>query len=80
MPRVAGADLSLADGPSTCPLTTNDLDDTVAMVNACGSTTWGRRCWRADLLSDAAAKGFDPDADRLGVFDERRIVTIVVRM
>ncbi|MFL5791088.1 MAG: GNAT family N-acetyltransferase [Actinomycetota bacterium] len=57
------------------PLTLEDVDDTIAMVNTCELVDGGELMWeRADLLSDIAAPGFDPENDWLGVFDGDRIV------
>ena len=65
----------LPDGLRARPLTTEDLDDTVAMVNACERHDSGEvMLERADLLADAGADGFDPTADWVGVFDGDRIV------
>jgi mycothiol synthase len=56
-------------------LTLNDVDDTIAMVNTCELIDSGELMWeRADLLSDIAVDGFDPERDWLGVFDGGRIV------
>jgi mycothiol synthase len=57
------------------PLTLDDVDDTIAMVNTCELVDSGELMWeRADLLSDIAVDGFDPEKDWLGVFDGDRIV------
>src|SRR5262249_34902496 len=57
------------------PLTLDDVDDTIAMVNTCELIDTGELMWeRADLLSDIAVDGFDPDKDWLGVFDGSQIV------
>jgi mycothiol synthase len=67
--------VSLPAGLAVRPLTDADLDDTVAMVNACELHDAGEvMLERADLLADAGADGFDPTADRVGVFDGARMV------
>jgi mycothiol synthase len=65
----------LPDGLRARPIATEDLDDVVAMVNACELHDTGE--WmleRADLLSDAGAEGFDPQADWRCVSDGERLV------
>ena len=67
--------MNLPGGVTARPLTDTDLDATVAMVNACELRDTGQLMLeRADLLADAGADGFDPRADRVGVFDGDRIV------
>ncbi len=62
-------------GLTARPLTRDDIDDTIAMVNTCELIDSGEPMWeRADLLSDISVDGFDPDKDWLGVFDGNRIV------
>jgi GNAT superfamily N-acetyltransferase len=62
-------------GLTARPLTLDDVDDTIAMVNTCELIDSGELMWeRADLLSDIAVDGFDPEQDWLGVFDGDRIV------
>ena len=62
-------------GLSARPLTLDDVDDTIAMVNTCELVDSGELMWeRADLLSDISVDGFDADKDWLGVFDGDRIV------
>ena len=57
------------------PLTLDDVDATIAMVNTCELIDSGELMWeRADLLSDISVEGFDPERDWLGVFDGDRIV------
>ncbi len=56
-------------------LTIDDVDATIAMINACELHDTGERMWeRADLLSDIATDGFDPAQDWVGIFDDARIV------
>jgi mycothiol synthase len=56
-------------------LTLEDVDDVVAMVNACELHDSGRvMLERADLLSDMRTDGFDPDLDAVVVVDGGRIV------
>ncbi|HWL90602.1 MAG TPA: GNAT family N-acetyltransferase [Actinomycetota bacterium] len=65
----------LPDGLHTRPLTTEDVDDTVAMVNACELHDSGELMLeRADLLADSRTVGFDLDRDWIGVFEGERIV------
>jgi mycothiol synthase len=67
--------VSLPDGLLARPLTTDDLDDTVAMVNACEIHDSGELMVdRGDLLADSQREGFDPGGDWVGVFDGDRIV------
>ena len=67
--------MNLPDGLITRPLTVDDVDDTIAMINTCERFDTGELMWeRADLLADIAIEGFDRDADWLGVFDGDRIV------
>ena len=62
-------------GLTSRPLTLDDIDDTIAMVNTCELIDTGELMWeRTDLLSDIAVGGFDPDRDWLGVFDGNQIV------
>jgi mycothiol synthase len=52
-----------------------DVDEVVAMVNACELHDSGRvMLERADLLSDMRTDGFDPDRDAVVVVDGERIV------
>jgi mycothiol synthase len=63
------------EGLTARPLTLDDVDDTIAMVNTCELVDTGELMWeRADLLSDISVDGFDPEKDWLGVFDGDRIV------
>jgi GNAT superfamily N-acetyltransferase len=56
-------------------LTIDDVDATIAMINACELHDTGERMWeRADLLSDIATDGFDLAQDWVGIFDDARIV------
>jgi mycothiol synthase len=65
----------LPDGRHARPLTTEDLDDTVAMVNACELHDSGELMLeRADLLADSRTVGFDLTRDWIGVFEGGRIV------
>ena len=48
-------------GLTSRPLTLDDVDDTIAMVNTCELIDTGELMWeRADLLSDISLDGFDP--------------------
>lgn len=65
----------LPAGLTARPLTLEDIDDTIAMINTCELVDSGELMWeRADLLSDISVDGFDADKDWLGVFDRDRIV------
>ena len=67
--------MNLPQGLTARPLTLDDVDDTITMVNTCELIDSGELMWeRADLLSDISVDGFDPNADWLGVFDGDRIV------
>ena len=67
--------MSLPDGVHARPLTTEDIDDTVAMVNACELHDSGELMLeRADLLADSRTVGFDLTHDWIGVFEGNRIV------
>ena len=67
--------MNLPQGLRARPLTLDDVDETIAMVNTCELIDSGELMWeRADLLSDTSVDGFDPDEDWLGVFDGDRIV------
>jgi GNAT superfamily N-acetyltransferase len=62
-------------GLTARPLTLDDVDATIAMVNTCELVDSGELMWeRADLLSDISVDGFDAEKDWLGVFDGDRIV------
>jgi mycothiol synthase len=65
----------LPDGLRARPISTEDLDDVIAMVNACELHDSGELMLeRADLLADAGVEGFDPAADWLCVAEGDRIV------
>jgi GNAT superfamily N-acetyltransferase len=67
--------VNLPQGLTSRPLTLDDIDDTIAMVNTCELIDGGELMWeRADLLADTSVEGFDPDADWVGVFDGDRIM------
>ena len=67
--------MNLPPGFAARPLTFDDVDDVITMVNACELVDSGELMWeRADLLADTSVDGFDADADWLGVFDGDRIV------
>jgi mycothiol synthase len=67
--------MNLPQGLTARPLTLDDVDDTIEMVNTCELVDSGELMWeRADLLADTSIEGFDPDADWVGVFDGERIV------
>jgi mycothiol synthase len=63
--------LNLPDGLVARPLTTDDIDDVVAMINDCERHATGELMWeREDLVADAGSDGFDPERDWLGVVDD----------
>ena len=56
-------------------LAIDDVDATIAMINACELHDSGEAMWeRADLLSDIRTDGFDLARDWVGIFDETQIV------
>jgi GNAT superfamily N-acetyltransferase len=67
--------MNLPSGLRAQPPRIDDIDDVVAMVNRCELHDIGETMWeRADVLSDIARDGFDPERDWVGVFDEGRCV------
>ena len=67
--------MNLPQGLTARPLTVDDIDATITMVNGCERFDTGELMWeRADLLVDASVEGFDPTADWVGVFEDERIV------
>ncbi len=67
--------MTLPLGLHARPLTTEDIDDTVAMVNTCELHDSGElMVERADLLADSRTEGFDRTHDWIGVFEGDRIV------
>jgi GNAT superfamily N-acetyltransferase len=67
--------VTLPEGLKARPLTNDDLDDVVAMVNECELHDSGELMLeRADLIVDAGGNGFDALADRVGVFDDDAVV------
>jgi GNAT superfamily N-acetyltransferase len=67
--------VNLPAGLTARPLTLDDVDPVVAMVNRCELADSGETMWeRADLLADLAAHEVDLDRDWLGVFDSDRCV------
>jgi mycothiol synthase len=72
MPRM---DDGLSAGLSARPLTIDDVDATIAMINVCELHDSGEPMWeRSDLLTDIATDGFDLARDWIGVFDGERVV------
>ena len=62
--------MNLPEGLTGRPLTVEDIDVVIAMVNECERHDLGEPMWeRADLLSDASMTGFDLTRDWMGVFD-----------
>jgi len=63
--------MNLPEGSTARPLTRDDIDDVIAMVNRCELADIGETMWeRADLLSDISTGSFDDERDWLGVFDD----------
>ena len=70
-----GMDDRLRPELSARTLTIDDVDATIAMINACELHDSGEVMWeRADLLTDIRTDGFDLARDWVGVFDRERIV------
>jgi GNAT superfamily N-acetyltransferase len=68
-------DAPLPGGLTTRPLTDADIDDVIAMINACEVHDSGRPMWeRADLLSDTSGDGFDRTRDWVAVYEGDRPV------
>jgi mycothiol synthase len=68
-------DDSLRPELSARTLTIDDVDATIAMINACELHDSGEPMWeRSDLLSDIKTEGFDLARDWVGIFDEAQIV------
>jgi len=68
-------DDGLPSGLNARTLTIDDIDATIAMINACELHDTGEWMWeRSDLVSDIATEGFDRAHDWLGVFDRERVV------
>ena len=67
--------MNLPDGLTARPLTATDVDDVIAMINACERHDTGELMWeREDLIADSSSDGFDPERDWIGVFDGDRCV------
>jgi len=67
--------VNLPDGLTARPLTATDVDDVIAMINACERHDTGELMWeREDLIADSSSDGFDPEHDWIGVFDGDRCV------
>jgi len=67
--------VNLPDGLTARPLTATDVDDVIAMINACERHDTGELMWeREDLIADSSSDGFDPERDWIGVFDGDRCV------
>jgi GNAT superfamily N-acetyltransferase len=57
------------------PLTLDDVDETIAMVNVCEIHDTGEPMWEAaDLVADVQSSWFDPALDWVGVFEGGKIV------
>jgi len=67
--------VNLPDGLTARPLTATDVDDVIAMINACERHDIGELMWeREDLIADSSSDGFDTEHDWVGVFDGDRCV------
>jgi len=67
--------VNLPDGLTARPLTATDVDDVIAMINACERHDTGELMWeREDLIADSSSDGFDTEHDWIGVFDGDRCV------
>jgi len=67
--------VNLPDGLTARPLTATDVDDVIAMINACERHDIGELMWeREDLIADSSSDGFDTEHDWIGVFDGDRCV------
>ena len=67
--------MNLPDGLTARPLTATDVDDVIAMINACERHDTGELMWeREDLIADSSSDGFDTEHDWIGVFDGDRCV------
>jgi mycothiol synthase len=67
--------VDLPEGLLARPLTNDDVDAVVAMVNDCERLdTRETMLDRGDLVSDSATDGFDRERDWLGVLDDDRFV------
>jgi len=65
----------LPAGLSARALTIDDVDATIAMINACELHDSGDWMWeRSDLLADVRTEGFDRKRDWIGVFGNDKIV------
>jgi GNAT superfamily N-acetyltransferase len=63
--------LNLPPGVHARALTVEDIDDVVAMVNACEMHDAGETMWeRADVLADIGSDRFDVGRDWVGVFED----------
>jgi GNAT superfamily N-acetyltransferase len=66
---------ALPDGLTARPMTVDDVDAVVAMINECELHDTGELMWeRADLLSDSGTEGFDRDRDWVVVLEGDRPV------
>ena len=65
----------LPNGLTSRPLSFDDIDDVVALANACELHDAGFPMWdRADLLSDFHIDGVDPAVDTVGVTQDDRLI------
>jgi mycothiol synthase len=65
--------MNLPHGFVARPLRLDDIDDVVAMLNACERYDSGEPMWeREDLVGDASTDGFDRERDWMGVYEEGR--------
>jgi mycothiol synthase len=67
--------VKLPDGLTARPLTIDDIDGVIAMINDCERHDIGELMWeREDLVADVGSDGFDPVRDWIGVFAGDRCV------
>jgi GNAT superfamily N-acetyltransferase len=67
--------VNLPDGLTARALTLADVDEVIAMINACERADTGEPMWeREDLVADVSVDDFDPARDWIGVFDGTRSV------
>ena len=67
--------LALPPGLTTRPLSFDDIDDVVALANACELHDVGYTMWeRADLVSDLHIEEVDPTVDTVGVAQDDRLI------
>jgi len=67
--------VNLPEGLTARPLTSREIDDVVAMINAGERRDTGETMWeREDLVADSSSDGFDVERDWVGIFEGARCV------